>query len=208
MATAEDSRSIEARSKRPRTWTRQDGRFRFTVDQYHQLDQIGFFEDRHVELIEGIIYEMTVHPPHATATRLAEQALRAIFGVGWLVSVQMPFDTGRRSLPEPDLAVVPGTIRDYRNKHPSATLLIVEVSDATLGKDRTLKAHLYAQAGLADYWIVNLVDRQLEVYRDPGPDPGRKGRFAYGSVTIVPEAGNMAPLAAPDSPIAVADLLP
>ena len=151
---------------------------------------------------------MTAYPPHTTSVRLTEQILKAIFGVGWMLSVQLPFDTGRRSLPEPDLAVVPGSIRDYEKKHPSRTVLVVEVSDATLRKDRTLKAHLYAQAGLSEYWLLNLVDRQLEVHRDPGPDPSRKGRFGYGSVTIVPEEGNMAPLAKPDSPIAVVDLLP
>jgi len=208
MATADEPRSIEPRSKRQRSWTRHDGPFRFTVDQFYQLADLGFFEDRHVELIAGVIYEMTVLPPHATATRLTEQILRAIFGAGWLISVQMPFDTGRKSLPEPDLAVVPGTIRDYRKRHPTAAILVIEVSQATLRKDRTLKGHIYAQAGLPEYWIVNLVDRQLEVHRDPGPVAGRRGRFGYRAVTIVPEAGNMAPLSAPGSPIAVADLLP
>jgi Uma2 family endonuclease len=77
-----------------------------------------------------------------------------------------------------------------------------------LRKDRTIKAHLYAQAGLPDYWIVNLGERQLEVHREPVADPGRRGRFRYANVTTVPESGRMAPLAAPGSSVAVADLLP
>ncbi len=96
-----------------------------------------------------------------------------------------------------------------KTQHPTkAAALVVEISEATLRKDRTIKAHLYAQAGFPDYWIVNLVDRQLEVHRNPGPDPSRRGRFRYADVTIVPESGRMSPLAAPQSEIAVADLLP
>lgn len=208
MATTDDPRSKEPRLKRRKPWPRRDGLFRFTVDQFYQLDDLGFFEDRHVELIRGLLYEMTTKPAHATASELTADVLRVAFGEGWHVRHAQPLDTGRRSLLEADLAVVAGTIRDYTQVHPTTAALVVEVSNATLRKDRTIKAHLYAQAGLADYWIVNLVDRRLEVHRNPGPDPSRKGRFGYRDVTIILEAGNMAPLAAPESPIAVADLLP
>jgi len=93
--------------------------------------------------------------------------------------------------------------------HPTTAALVVEISEATLRKDRTLKApHLRNRPGIADYWIVNLVDRQLEVHRNPGADPARRGRFRYADVTTVAESGRIAPLAAPESPIAVADLLP
>ncbi len=131
-----------------------------------------------------------------------------IFGAGWVVRETKPLDTGRRSLLEPDFYVVAGSIRDYMMVHPTTAALVVEISDSTLRKDRTIKAHLYAQAKLPDYWIVNLVDRQLEVHRNPGPDPSRKGRFRYADVTIVPESGRISPLAAPQAEIAVADLLP
>jgi Uma2 family endonuclease len=82
------------------------------------------------------------------------------------------------------------------------------VSDSTLRKDRVIKAHIYAQAGLADYWIVNIQDRQLEIHRKPGPDPDRKGRFRYHEITTVDHEGHASPLAAPDARVAVADLLP
>jgi Uma2 family endonuclease len=208
MATTNDPRTKPAAPKRSRSWPSRDGVFRFTLDQFHQLDESGFFEDRRVELIRGVIYEMTINTPHATASRLAGHVFRAIFGVGWVVSEALPLDTGRRSLLEPDLTVVAGSIRDYALVHPTTAALVVEISDATLRKDRTIKAHLYAQAGLPDYWIVNLVDRQLEVHREPVADPGRRGRFRYANVTTVPESGRMAPLAAPGSSVAVADLLP
>jgi Uma2 family endonuclease len=166
------------------------------------------FSDRHVELIEGVIHEMTVNPAHATATSLVAAALRRIFGNDCVIREEKPLETGRRSLPEPDIAAVIGGIRDFAANHPQTALLVVEVSQTTLRKDRTLKAHLYAQAGVADYWIVNLNDRQVEVHRDPGPNPGRKGRFLYRSVTIVPADGQVSPLAKPDSRIAVAEILP
>lgn len=208
MATTNDPRSKEPWLKRQRPWPHRDGVFRFTVNQFYRLDDLGFFEDRHVEMIRGVIYEMTINAPHSVASELAHEALRIGFGAGWHVRNGNPLDTGRRSLLQPDMAVVAGAIRDFARSHPTTAALIVEISDTTLRKDRTIKAHLYAQAGLPDYWILNLVDRQLEVHRDPGPDPSRRGRFRYADVTIVPEAGNMAPLAAPGSPIAVADLLP
>lgn len=189
-------------------WPRRDGLFRFTVEQFYQLAELGFFVDRHVELIGGVIYEMTVHPPHAIATELAASALRRVFADSATIRQQNPFDTGRRSLPEPDVAVVPGSIRDYAQKHPSTAIMVVEVAEATLRKDRGLKAHLYASAGVPEYWIVNLVDRQLEVHRNPGVDRDRKGRYTYHNISIIPADGAIAPVAQPDALINVTEILP
>ena len=86
--------------------------------------------------------------------------------------------------------------------------VLVEVADSSLHRDRTIKAHRYARAGIADYWILNLVDRQLEVYRSPVPDPTRPGRFRYAQTTIVPANGHISPLVNANLRIAVADLLP
>lgn len=187
---------------------RRSGRYQWTVEQFCWLDRAGLFEGRHVELLGGEIHEMTSHPPHATATGLASEALRAAFGPGQIIRQQQPLDFGRRSLPEPDVAVVVGTARDYSRSHPRTASLVVEVSDTTLRKDRTIKVHLYARAGVPDYWIVNLADRQLEIFRNPGPDPDRKGRFLYAETTIIPADGHVSPLAKPEARIAVADLLP
>jgi Uma2 family endonuclease len=208
MATANETSTQEPSTKKQRPWGRRDGLFRFTVEQFFKLDELGFFDGRKVELIRGFIYEMTINTPHATTTRLANEVLRGLFGRGWVVSDGLPLDTGRRSLLQPDFTVVVGSARDYRHVHPRTAALVLEISDSTLRKDRIIKAHLYAQAGLTDYWIINLVDRQLEVHRNPGPDPSRRGRFRFADVTIVAESGRMAPLAAPESEIAVADLLP
>jgi Uma2 family endonuclease len=207
MATTDNARS-ETFDLKPRSWSRQNGRFRFTVDQFYKLEELGFFGDRRTELIEGIIYEMTSKPAHSLALEFVHPALQAVFGIGWRIRGGSPLDLSRRTLIEPDFAVVAGDRHVAGLVHPTTAALIVEISDATLRKDRTLKVHIYALAGLPDYWIVNLVDRQLEVHRSPSPDPSRRGRFRYADVTIVPESGSMAPLAAPQSMIAVADLLP
>src|SRR5205823_3839971 len=110
--------------------------------------------------------------------------------------------------PQPDVAVVVGDPRDYASKHPTTAVLLIEVSDSSLRQDRRVKAHRYTQVGIADYWIVNLVDRQLEIHRHPGPDPQRKGQYRYADLTIVPATGAATPLAAPGAVIAAADLLP
>ncbi len=208
MATTDDPQVEAAGRKTQSPWPRRDGPFRFTVDQFYRLDELGFFDDRRVELIEGIIYEMTSKPAHSISGELTLRALQAVFGDGWRIREGKPLNTGRRTMIEPDFAVLAGSPRDAGLVHPTTASLIVETGDATLRKDRTLKAHIYAQAGIADYWIVNLVDRQIEVHRNPGADPSRRGRFRYADVTTVPESGRIAPLAAPESPVAVADLLP
>jgi Uma2 family endonuclease len=122
--------------------------------------------------------------------------------------LQAPLHLGPRSAPEPDAAVVPGGPRDYTaTGHPTTALLIVEVSDTTLSYDRGRKASLYARAGIADYWILNLV-QQLEVHRWPVPDPTQHYRHGYADVLILTPQDHIAPLAAPKKRVAVADLLP
>jgi Uma2 family endonuclease len=204
MATAREPRSIR---RLPRT-RRRNGLLRWTAEQVYKLAELGFLDDRRVELLDGVLYEMTINPPHATAVVLGLKVLMRRFGEEYTTRAQLPLDFGRRNLPEPDLAVVVGNDRDYARAHPQTALLVVEVSDVTLSKDRVLKAHIYAHAGIADYWIVNLVDRQLEIHRTPGRDPSRKGRFCYTDATVVPADGQASPLAAPEVAIAVADLLP
>ena len=208
MSTAHDPRSTESEERARRICGPGPRRLRWTADQYYRLADLGFFRNRRVELIEGDVIEMSaVNPPHSIGVDLLGDALRAAFGPGHRVRIQQPIDVGRRTQPEPDAAVVVGQARDFVD-HPRNALLVVEVSDTTLRYDRRVKAHLFAQAGILDYWIVNLIDRQLEIHRNPEPDPTRKGRFHYASVTIVPATGTVSPLAAPGAVIAIADLLP
>jgi len=208
MATAENASQVEEGSHGRSGHGRRSGPFRFTIDQAYKITELGFFDDRRVELLDGIFYEMTLNPPHVVATGVIRDWLIRVFGAAYTILDGKPLDLGRKSHPEPDLAVVVGGPRDYSGSHPKTALLVVEVSDSTLKKDRGLKAHLYARAGLADYWIINVNDRQIEVHRDPGPDPSRRGRFRYREVTIVPAEGRLSPLARPDDFIGVADLLP
>jgi Uma2 family endonuclease len=182
--------------------------YRWTVDEYHQMVDLGWFQDQRVELIDGEILERPVpNNPHVVAMSLTEDALRSAFGSGFWIRPQSPITLGSASEPEPDLAVVPGKPRDYTS-HPTTALLVVEISDSSLSYDRKEKASLYARAGIADYWIVNLVNGQLEVCRDPALDPLQAFGFGYSSHIILHSGNAIAPLAAPNTPIAVADLLP
>lgn len=183
-------------------------RLRWTSDEYYRLAALGLFHNRRVELVEGDIIEMSsFKPPHAISIELADNALRAAFGPGRRIRIQLPIDLGRRSQPKPDAIVLTGSPRDS-GEHPKNALLILEISDTTLRYDRVVKGHLYARASVADYWILNLVDRQLEVHRQPVPDPARRGRWIYSQRTIFSAEGHITPLAKPDVLIAVADLLP
>jgi Uma2 family endonuclease len=174
------------------------------------MAEAGLFLDCRVELIEGEIVEM---PPqknfHAAAISLTQDALNAAFGPGHWVRVQMSLDLTPLSVPDPDLAVVPGSPRQVKSaQNPTTALLIVEVSETTLRFDRGRKASLYARAGIADYWIVNLVDRQLEVRRNPVSDGNQPYGFRYADEMILSPADFVTPLGAPQARISVVDLLP
>ncbi len=149
---------MDAARREPKRWSRAE---------YDQLVAQGAFQpEERVELIEGEILTMTPqNRPHATTVMLVQEALREAFGPGVHVQVQLPLALGT-SEPEPDLAVIPGSPRDYLG-HPSQARLVVEVSDTTLAFDRKRKGPLYAQAQIAEYWIINLIDRIVEVYREP-----------------------------------------
>jgi Uma2 family endonuclease len=121
--------------------------------------------------------------------------------------MQLPIDFGPASEPEPDVSVVAGTRASYRDAHPRTPLLIIEVSDSTLAYDRTRKASLCAMRGVADYWIVNIPEGQLEVRRDPRPDAGQPFGYGYARLEVLGPDSAVSPLAAPHVTISVADLL-
>lgn len=176
---------------------------RWARSQYEQMITAGVFhpEDR-VELIEGEIIQMTPQSSsHAVAVRLTEIALTSAFGTGYDVRVQMPLALDDSSEPEPDIAVVVGSPRDYRDAHPSTALSVVEVSDSTLAFDQKRKLALYARNGVPEYWIVNLSGRCLEVYRSPDRDTYREHVTLQSDETI-------GPLACAEIRITVTDLLP
>ncbi len=191
---------MQAADPRARFWTR---------DEFHRMADLGFFAGQRAELLEGEIMVFSPQKPaHFVAVDQVADLLRQHFAKGFHVRMQGPLDLGPHSEPEPDVAVVKGSRASYRTRHPKSAVLIVEVSDTTLLNDRNRKASLYARAGVADYWIVNLVNRQLEVYRDPQPDSTRPYGHGYGATTILGPGRSVSPLAAPKVSLAVADLLP
>ena len=182
---------------------------RFTKAEYYRMGELGFFHGQKVELIEGRLMVFSPqNPPHSTGVFNVLMELLRVFQAGYIVRPQFPLDLGQTTEPEPDVAVVVGTSKQYALAHPTTAELIVEVSDTTLSYDRNRKGSLYARAGVADYWVLNLVSRQVEVYRTPIPDSAEVYGYRYSSRTDVPVGGTVSPLAAPTAVLAVADLLP
>lgn len=181
----------------------------WTREQYYKLAEIGLFEGQHVELIEGQVIEISpIGASHMMYVTIVGDILRVSFGSGYFIRTQGPLDLGELSQPQPDIAVVAGNVLDYRNNHPTTAALVVEIADTSLTYDRTTKTSIYAKAMIAEYWIINLVNRQLEVYRQPGAEAGAVYGFSYGETLIYTTAEVVAPLAKPEALIAVADLLP
>ncbi|MBI3271817.1 MAG: Uma2 family endonuclease [Planctomycetes bacterium] len=146
---------------------------RFTVNEYHRMRDADVFpHEERLELLEGwIATPMTRRPPHDVALWLAGESIRLRLPEGRHLRTQSAITTGD-SEPEPDLAVVHGAARAFVERHPGPTEigLLVEVADSSLDRDRTLKARLYARAGIPRYWILDLEARSLEVYEQPsGP---------------------------------------
>jgi Uma2 family endonuclease len=144
---------------------------RFSVEQYHRMVESGAFtENDRLELIEGwVVQQMAKGPGHEYAVGQGEELLRAIVPAGWHVRNQAPI-TLTTSEPEPDLTIVRGDRAAYRRRHPVASevALVVEVSDTSLDTDR-IKGKTYGAAGIVEYWIINLVDRCVEVHTQPDP---------------------------------------
>ncbi len=185
---------------------------RWTRARYERAAELGLLADQRVELIGGQIVEMASKSPrHSVANEFVRRALERVFPrAQFTVWTHVPLALSPYDEPEPDAAVVVGRPDDYFDDHPTAeqTLLVVEVSDTTLAYDRGDKADVYAAAGIDDYWIVNLVERVIEVGRRPAPNPASMTEWRYVEWRRVAPGETIAPLAAPDRPIPAADLLP
>jgi len=147
---------------------------RYGANQYFALADCGLIApDDRTELLDGIIVAMSPpSPAHDAAVELVHHVLLKKLGIDAIIRVQMTFAAGTLSVPEPDIAIVPGDRRDYFSRHPSVANLIVEVAQSSLIQDRITKAAIYAAAGVSCYWIVNLRDRCIEVFREPDPGEG------------------------------------
>ncbi len=191
-------------------------------NDYYRLADLGFFNGKRVELIEGEIfvkyeytefdegeYEMSAMSSlHFSGVNVAAEVLREIFKKKHFVSVQCPINMGKTSEPEPDISIIEGKARDFKESIPKTAALIIEISDTSLLYDRGKKASLYARAKIEDYWIVNVKDKRLEVYRRPIKDETAFYGFSYGEIRILTEKDSVSPLAAPDAKIKIADILP
>lgn len=175
---------------------REEGKRRlFSVGDYLCLAESGILpESERIELIRGEIVTMSpIEVPHASTLNRLVWLLTSALGKQVIVSVQNPVQLSEESMPQPDIAVLRFQAHFYSEHHPKPedTLLIVEVADTSLRYDRRIKAPLYSAAGIADYWIVNLSARRIEVYRDPRPN-------GYRTVTYYAPGETLLPLAFPD----------
>jgi Uma2 family endonuclease len=166
--------------------------YRLSIQQYHAIADDGILaEDDPVELLGGwLIRKMTRKPAHPVAVDLHRDAFASRLSAGWYVRTQAPI-TLPDGEPEPDVVLVRGDRRDYAQRHPGPgdVTLVVEVADTSIARDRGIKKQLYAQAGIAIYWIVNLVERQIEVYTEPTgsiDQPDYRRRRDYGPVDTIP----------------------
>lgn len=166
--------------------------WRLSVAQYHAMIQSGILtDDDPVELLEGwLVAKMPKNPRHRATTRIIRGALESLLPAGWYVDTQEPITT-TYSEPEPDVVIVRGNTRQYLDRHPGPDdiALVIEVSDATLQSDLTSKYRTYARANISIYWIVNLVESQIEVYTAPsGPvdQPNYGQRKDYTLSDVIP----------------------
>lgn len=180
-------------------------RRRFTVDEYHAMAAAGVLdEDERVELLDGEIVEMSpIGPPHFSAVTRGMRVIPQRFGDRITFTSQNPVVTDPRGEPEPDLVLLRRRADDYYGALPTAAdvLLLIEVSDSSLEKDRRIKLPIYARAGIPEVWIEDLVHDTIEMHRDPGPD-------GYRSVRVARRGERLSPLAFSDVELAVDELLP
>jgi len=160
---------------------------RFTLDEYHRLGELGFFqEDELVELIRGEIIQMPIKKtPHSVCNTRLVRKLILLLGNRAIVRGQEPIILPSDSEPQPDGIIARNCSDDYLSSYPTPAdiLLVIEISDSTLSYDQKNKLSVYAEAGICDYWIFNLVENYLEFYTEPYQD--RQGKFSYRSKRII-----------------------
>jgi Uma2 family endonuclease len=178
---------------------------RITVDEYERIGEAGALEDpSRIELIDGyMVDKMPKSPKHSFSAVETCQALAARIPAGWSARQEQPVRIPAYNEPEPDVSVVRGVNADYRHRHPSPTdvALLVEVGDSSLDQDRGVKLAAYAADGIPVYWIINLIDRQIEVYTRPTKTGRYRSRREYKpgqQVPVVIDGQRLAPIAVDD----------
>ena len=175
----------------------------FSTHDYFRMTEAGIFlPDERLELLNGAIYSMTPqNSRHAATIGIIAEFLTHHLSPEYSIRIQMPLNIDPDSSPEPDLAVVPGRPKEYIHDHPHTALLVVEVSDTTLQRDQSLKSSIYAQAGIPEYWIVNLKAQSLEVLSGP-----QASGFQHHTLFSISQTFQSSIL--PKTPLAVSDLFP
>ena len=178
---------------------------RLSAEEYLRLIDDGVLgPDDRVELLEGVVVSMAAqNAPHASGVARVYRALFLAVGDRAVLRPQLTFVAGDYSVPEPDVAIVPGGYPDYDAVHPRTALLIVEVADTSLAQDRITKVGIYAAADIPEYWIVDVRSQCVEVYRHPIPDERR-----YRTRTVAHRGQQIQLVALPVTMVAIHDLLP
>lgn len=171
---------------------------RLSREEFQRLGQQGFFGDERVELIAGVVVEMSpVGPPHSDEISVLNRTLVVGVGDRAVVRVQLPFAAGDDSQPQPDLALV--APRRWSDRHPDQAFLLVEVAESSLSYDRRVKARLYALSGVPEYWVVDVAGKQVEVFAEPVAG-------AYIRHRVVAKGERLAPAAFPDVVVDLGEL--
>jgi Uma2 family endonuclease len=182
---------------------------RYTRKEYYAMADIGLFANQRVELIEGEIVVMSPqNPPHGGRIRRLSNLFIRLVPSGFSVGVQLPLDLGLRSEPEPDISISIGSDDDFKEKHPTRAELVVEIANASVNYDQNKKGSLYAKAKIPEFWLVNLPEKCLEVYRDPTRAKGHYFGWKYAVCRIYNVGEVVSPLCMPGVKIAVRDVLP
>jgi Uma2 family endonuclease len=166
--------------------------YRMTVDQYERLVATGVLDGQPIELINGLLVrKMGKKPPHVISCEALRDELLPLIPRGWRLTIEAPVRIPDFDEPEPDLAIVRGTREQYEDHHPGPADigLLIEVADTTLDRDRGEKKSAYARARVPTYWIVNLVDRQLEIHTGPTPAGYRNRRILAPSEQVSVKIG-------------------
>lgn len=177
---------------------------RWTIDEFYRMAEVGLLEpDARVELIDGVVVDMApIGPGHGGHVKRGNRFFTRLLGDRALMSVQDTIRMGPRFGPEPDLAILRPRADDYTESNPTAEdiLMLIEVAESSLSYDRATKMRLYAQVGVPDYWIVNLVDKQIEIHRDPTAE-------GYKTIEIKRRGDAIQLVAFPDVTVSVSDIL-
>ena len=186
--------------------------YRWTLEDYEQLVALGMLEDKHVELVQGEILVMSpMGEPHALTIIQLNEILSPYFNsrTGYRLRIQMPLALpSLTSEPEPDLAIVSLNAPTSAAGRPTSAALVIEVAESSLDYDRDHKGPLYAAAGIRDFWLVNLPERCLEVYRHPVPDPQFFSAWRYQDCQVLHPDEQVSPLVAPEIVVPLAAVFP